>query len=48
MEEVIKTIYTAFYQKTIGVTYQEQVIVTLVTIGFALAIIIPLIGILIL
>ncbi len=46
MEKVIKTIYTLFYQKTTGVSYREQVVVALTTIGFMLAIIVPLLGLL--
>ncbi len=46
MEKVIKTVYTSLYQNNIGVTYREQVMVTLTTIGFMLAIIIPLISVL--
>ncbi len=43
MEEVIKTVYTAFYQKKKGVSYREQLIVTLSTVGFMVAFIIPII-----
>ena len=42
MERIIKTVYTTFYQKIADVSYKEQAIVTLATIGFLLAIIIPL------
>ena len=43
MEKVIKTAYTLFYQNPNGVSYREQVIVTLSTLGFIAAIITPLI-----
>ena len=46
MEKVIKTVYTSLYQKTTGVTYREQVMVTLTTIGFILAIMLPLLAVL--
>ena len=46
MEKVIKTVYTSLYQKTTGVTYREQVMVTITTIGFMLGIIIPLLSVL--
>ena len=46
MEKVIKTVYTAFYQKTTGVSYKEQVVITLTTVGFMLAILIPLLAVL--
>lgn len=45
MENIIKTLYTAFYQETIEVSYSEQVIVTLSTVVLIAAIIIPLIHI---
>ncbi len=45
MEKVIKTVYTTFYQKTIGVSYREQVIVTATTVAFILAIIIPILSV---
>ena len=48
MEKVIKTVYTAFYQKTSGVSYREQVVVTTTTVAFMFAIIIPIISLLIL
>ncbi len=44
MEKVIKTVYTVFYQKTAGVSYREQVLVTATTVAFMLAIIIPLLS----
>ncbi len=43
MKRVIKIVYTTFYQKSIGISYREQVIFTLATIGFMLAVIIPLV-----
>ncbi len=46
MERVIKTVYTTLYQKTTGVSYKEQIMVTVITVGFILAIIIPLLGLL--
>lgn len=45
MEKVIRTIYTTFYQKTAGVSYREQLIVTATTVAFMLAIIVPLLSI---
>ncbi len=46
MEKLIKTVYTSLYQRTTGVSYREQVMVTITTIGFMLAIMIPLLAIL--
>tara|TARA_B100000809_G_scaffold260973_1_gene308904 strand:+ start:320 stop:466 length:147 start_codon:yes stop_codon:yes gene_type:complete len=46
MEKVIKTVYTAFYQKTSRVSYREQVLVTATTVAFILTIIIPFLGLL--
>jgi len=43
MDEVIKKIYSSLHQKTKGVSYKEQVLVTMSTIVFMLVIIIPLI-----
>ena len=43
MEKVIQTVYGVLYQKTKGVSYREQVIVTLCTVGFIVAFIIPII-----
>ncbi len=48
MEKVIKKLYTVFYQKTTGITYREQILVTATTVSFMLAIIIPLISLFIL
>jgi hypothetical protein len=42
MEKIIKTVYTTFYQKTIGVSYREQIIITTTTVAFILGVIIPL------
>jgi len=46
MEKVIKTVYASLYQRTTGVSYREQVMITITTIGFMLAIMIPLFGVL--
>ena len=40
MEKVIKTVYFSLYQKTKGVSYKEQVVVTLSTVVFMSVIII--------
>ncbi len=45
MERVIKTVYTAFYQKTTNVSYREQVIVAATTVVFMLVIILPLLSV---
>ncbi len=44
MEKVIKTVYTAFYQKTTGVSYREQVVVAVTTVAFMLAIVLPILS----
>jgi hypothetical protein len=44
MEKIIKTVYTSLYQRTTGISYREKVLVTITTIGFMLAIIIPLLA----
>ena len=46
MEKLIKIVYASLYQRTTGVTYKEQLMITLTTIGFMLAIIIPLLAVL--
>ena len=46
MEKIVKRVYTTFYQRTTGVSYKEQVMVTITTIGFILAIIIPILSVL--
>jgi len=38
MERIIKKVYNTFYQQSAGVSYKEQVIVTVTTIVFLLAI----------
>jgi len=47
MKKIVKTLYATLYQKTKGVSYREQVIVTASTIAVLTAILIPLITILI-
>ena len=43
MEKLIKTVFASLYQRT-TVSYREQVMITLTTIGFMLAIMTPLLA----
>jgi hypothetical protein len=43
MEKIVKKVYLSLYQKTSDVTYKEQLLLTVATIGFTMAIIITMV-----
>ena len=48
MEKIIKIVYSSLYQRTTGVSNREQLMITITTIGFILAIMTTLLAVIIL